>query len=377
MTHPTVLLIDDHPFEVPLPDEIDAVRLNPRDDNFGTALAAELAHVDLILLDQNLDREQILGLSALDGASFVGNLRSWARAHELALPPIVIYTSEYDAFCDEIPTLGPAVPLAGSFIGREARIAPALDVEWLIPKDQPRSVANIASLAQDCLLLNRAAGDRRMSLNEIGRFLKIPSTLPWSEIASAQLAKWRPPISEAGDAPAGSRGATPVLRWLLHRVLPCPGLLVSDLYAAWSMGIEPADFAKLCDVPSEREWVQALQATRYDGAAKDLGARRWWAAGIDFMGWCLRERVEALNDFQAALDELAGAGIRRLSAAEQVVVVNGDLDEAGIVPVEDAVQIHPPGWPPEAIDPWMRRDEVAADAVAQTMVDPTELPVSS
>lgn len=143
----------------------------------------------------------------------------------------------------------------------------------------------------------------------------MPSDVAWSEISAVQLAQWRPPISEAGDTPVGSRGPTSVLRWLLHRVLPCPGLLLSDLYAAWSIGIEPAGFAELCDAPNHREWVQALHAARYDGAAKDLTSRRWWAAGIDFLSWQLRERADALGDVQAALDELAGSGIRPLAAA--------------------------------------------------------------
>ena len=299
MTHPTILLIDDEKQSVALPDNVDVIAVDPEDENFGAGLAAGLKKADLILLDQNLHLDQVLGLAALDGVSLVGNLRSWARAQDLILPPIVIYTSEDEAFADEIPTLGPAVPLEGSFIGREARIAPALDVEWLIPKGETNSVAHVASLAQDCLALRLAAEDARMTLEEIGNFLKIPRELPWSEIASAHLAKWRPPISEAEGAPAGSRGATPVLRWLLHRALPCPGLLLSDLYAAWSMGINPADFVSLFDVPNNREWVQTLYAARYNGAAQDLTGRRWWAAGIDFLGWRLRERAEFVGRYSS------------------------------------------------------------------------------
>ncbi|UCI07215.1 hypothetical protein [Mesorhizobium sp. B1-1-8] len=375
MTKPHVLLIDDAPQSATLPDSIQAIPLDPEDANFGPDLEAALVYADLILLDQNLHREQVLGLGALDGASFVGNLRSWARAKELTLPPVVIYTSEYEAFADEIPTLGPAVPLEGSFIGKEARIASALDVEWLIPKDENYSVGHIASLARDCLLLRADAADARMNLQEISDFLAVPRDQAWSEIAVGQIAKWRPPINEAGNAPAGSRGVTPVLRWLLHQVLPCPGLLLSDLYAAWSLGIEPKSFSALYQSANTRDWVQALRATCYGGAAKDLVNRRWWAAGIDFIGWRLRERGYELGSFQHALDELAGPGLMPLAAAESVVVVNVDLEEAGIAALEDAVQIYPPGWPTEAVDPWMRRDEVKADPVAQTMIDLTELPV--
>jgi hypothetical protein len=369
-----VLLIDDAPKSVSLPKDVEVIPLDPEDENFGTDLEASLERGDLILLDQNLHREQVLGLGALDGASFVGNLRSWARSKELVVPPIAIYTSEDDAFRDEVPAVGPAVPLNGSFIGREARIAPSLDVEWLIPKDEDFSIRHVESLAYDCLALRCDAGNARMSLQEIAKFLAIPTDAPWSQIAMEQLARWRPPINEAGDVPASSRGATPVLRWLLHRVLPCPGLLLSDLYAAWSIGIEPEDLSNLCNESNEREWARDLRGARYGGAGKDLFTPRWWAAGIDFMSWRLREHAEAVGDFQQALTDIAGPGVRALASQETVVVVNSDLEELALAPLGDAVQVHPPGWPSEAADPWMLREEVEADPVAKTMVDPTQQP---
>jgi hypothetical protein len=377
MTRPNLLLIDDQPESAALPPDVEVLSLDPDDANFGTDLEAGLKKADLILLDQNLHRDQVLSLQALDGASFVGTLRSYARANNLVLPPIAIYTSEHEAFADEIPTLGPAVPLGGSFVGHEARIAPALDVEWLIPKDETYSVSHVASLAQDCLRLRVIAIDAKMNLKEIRDFLALPGASTWSEMAAVQLAKWRPPIGEAGDARPGSRGATPVLRWLLHHVLPCPGLLLSDLYAAWSIGIEPTDFSRMCEMPNEREWVQALRLAQYKGAAKDLTTRRWWAAGIDFMAWRLRESAYALGSLQNALDELAGPEIRPLPARETVVVVNADLEEDGLAALEEAVQIYPPGWPSEAVDPWIRRTEVETDPVAQTMLAPAELPIAS
>ena len=85
MTRPTILLIDDEPQSVALPDDVEVIAVDPEDENFGSDLAAGLKKADLILLDQNLHRDQVLGLAALDGSGLVGNLRSWARAEEF--PP--------------------------------------------------------------------------------------------------------------------------------------------------------------------------------------------------------------------------------------------------------------------------------------------------
>lgn len=58
-------------------------------------------------------------------------------------------------------------------------------------------------------------------------------------------------------------------------------------------------------------------------------------------------------------------------------MVNADLEEVGLTALENAIQIRPPGWPSQAVDPWMLREEVAKDPVAKTMVEPTELPITS
>lgn len=371
MTVPSILLIDDEPLAGPLEKGASVRALSPIDSAFGTRLARAIADTDLILLDHNLHLQQELGLTAADGASLVSHMRSWARANDVPLPPIAIYTSEDDAFSDETPVLGPAVPLDGSFVGRQARVAPALDVEWLISKAADNATAQAIALAEDSLKLRQVAGDGRMSLKEIVRYLKLPQEAPWSGIAFANIARWRPPISESGGTRAGARGTTATLRWLLHQVLPCPGLLLSDQYAAWSLGIELHSFTQLH--PSECKLAELLRACRYEGPGRALFPQRWWAAGIDFVGWQLRESSYDLGGFQQALDSFAGRRIEPLSPPEKVVVVNSDLEEEGLAPIEEAIEIFPPGWPTEALRPWMRRDEVANDASAMTMVDPTEV----
>jgi hypothetical protein len=132
---PIVLSIDDAEDEVsPLipADEFDLRVVDPRDDQLAQKLAEMLPTSSLILLDQkfNLDIDP-LSLKASDGSSFVSHLRSWSRLNKKCLAPIVLFTNDGLVFENEIPAVGAAVPLRGSFLGKESRIAPALDVEWI------------------------------------------------------------------------------------------------------------------------------------------------------------------------------------------------------------------------------------------------------
>lgn len=374
MTKPSILLIDDEPQEGPLKIGADVTVLVPGDANFSVDLTEAIANTDLVLLDHNLHLSQQLSLTALDGASFVGHLRSYARAQDVTLPPLVIYTSEEEAFADEVPTVGAAIPLVGSFVGRQARIAPTLDVEWLIAKDGHKGPQSAISLAQDSVALRQVAGDGRMSLDETASFLKVPLEPAWRKIAYAGIANWRPPVSEPGASGPGPRGVSATLRWLLHQALPFPGLLLSREYAAWSLGLELEAFNSAVD-GDRAEFSRMLNEALYKGPGAGLYEPRWWAAGIDFIGWKLRELGSLKSSLQLALDEIAGEGLQLLGPPERIVTVNSDLERPEITSVDDAVEIHPPGWPSEALQLWMRRDEAAQDPVAQGMIHPSQMPL--
>lgn len=106
--------------------------ISPEDGDLSEKLLARLNDASLILLDQKFNTKSApLSLTAPDGASFVSHLRSWSRSTGKFLPPIVLFTNENEAFAREIPAIGAALPLNGSFVGREHLLAPALDVEWI------------------------------------------------------------------------------------------------------------------------------------------------------------------------------------------------------------------------------------------------------
>lgn len=371
---PTVLLVDDEASDLLLPDDVSKILIRPDSENFGSDLVAALSECDLILLDHNLALPTELSLKAIDGASFVGHLRSWARQSGVSLPAIAMYTSEDDAYAEEVPAVGVAVPIGGSFLQREHQLSPTLDVEWLFLKNDDGVLGRISDLANACVALRTATKNEKTSSLEVQSFTSPPHGAPWHAIALEHIGRARPPISEPElhQSRDGARGPTSVIRWLLQKALPYPGLFLSDIYASWALGVEPQDLEDLFSRGGTNAWASEVQRSRYTGPANSLFERRWWAAGIDFAAWQLRDRGDALGSAQAALDELAGHGLRVLQSSDKVVVVDADFREIGIADVESAAQLHPPGWPAEAIEPWMQKSDLEIEPLMRAMLAPSD-----
>lgn len=371
---PTVLLVDDEASDSLLPSDVSHILLRPDNANFGESLAEALIKCDLILLDHNLALPAELSLRAVDGASFVGHLRSWARQNAISLPAIAMYTSEDDAYAEEVPAVGVAVPIGGSFLRREHQLSPTLDVEWLFLKNDDNVVKRVSDLAKACVALRTVTKNEKTSSLEVQSFISPPHEAPWNAIALEHIVRARPPISEPElhQSRDGARGPTSVIRWLLQRALPYPGLFLSDTYASWALGIEPNGLDELVSRSGTSGWALEVKRSCYTGPANSLYGRRWWAAGIDFAAWQLRDRGDALGSVQAALDDLAGPGLKALESSDKVVVVDADLNECAIVDVELAAQLHPPGWPAEAIEPWMTKADLAIEPLMRAMLAPSD-----
>jgi len=367
---PVIVVIDDEAATLPLPASCSAVRLNPTDSDFSEKFGPAVKSADLILLDHNLMVQQQISLNAIDGASFVGHLRSWARKQDVVMPPIAIFTSEDQAFAKEIPLVGPAVPLGGTFVGKEARLAPALDVDWLINKDDDDAQSHVEQLALACSRLRVVAGDNKCTLAEIEKFLELPQDVPWAELAREHVARARPPISEgAGFGSDVPRGVSPVLRWLLQRCIAYPGLLLSDLQTAAALGVSVETIAHLAANPGHSAWSKGLADAIYQGPAHGMFARRWWAAGVDYAGWKLRD---ALETEESTFEKLSGAHDVPNYANQQIVLVDEDLLELELGDIETAVQLHPRGWPSEANEPWASIDLIKREPLLQAMLDPAD-----
>jgi hypothetical protein len=135
-------------------------------------------------------------------------------------------------------------------------------------------------------------------------------------------------------------------------------------------------FAALASQPPNTDWTRDLQCTQYDGPLAKFSRRRWWTPGLKELNWRLRQTAEEIGDFQNALDQLTGEGrLLRSAIRDAVVVWNDDLLEEDRVPIDEAVQVHLPGWPAEAFEPWMKRTEIASHEVLASFVDPADLPL--
>jgi hypothetical protein len=220
----------------------------------------------LILIDHELFATvQPLSLSAQDGAGFVAQLRSWARRRGKSLPPVVILTNRPGAFATQIPAVGPAIEV-GSFLGHEARIAPALDVEWLLFKDDDRVTDLLVSLAGGYSDIAAQVGTDGTSLKEVPTALRLPDAAVWKDRALEDIRRARPPISQLQKGRRITNdGPTEVIRWLCHRALAYPGLFISDLQAEWALGLGRGALAKIAKAPRRSHWLRTIMEAEYRG----------------------------------------------------------------------------------------------------------------
>lgn len=378
---PLIVAIDDDEGEV-RPKKPDGFRLEVLDpigdrESFSKQASSLIGSACLILLDQKFrDDPTSISLDAQDGSSFVSHLRSWSRSQNEKLAPIVMFTNEESAFANEVPAVGAAVPIGGTFVGREHRLSPTLDVEWIQFKADAKATDKLEDLARAFLAVRDAVGKDGISLDEISKLLLAPLDAVWAEQAREQLQNARPPVNQKGDKSAEpTRGPSQVIRWLCQKALPYPGLLLSDHYAAWALGISLVSFMKVIALEKTTPWLSELHEVEYSGPLRGFMGRRWWRAGLDQLVWLLDEETAKGGSRKKALEILA-PGVdfgQLLPPSSHVVVCNEDLIEVEVTPIGEAIQVHPPGWPAEAIEPWMRRSEIERDPVLKAMVDPNDL----
>ena len=369
MNKPFVVAFDDAEAEVKqcIPAGIEYSVIDPSDLDGQTIFKDS----SLILVDHEFSpfHPDDLSLMAKDGASFVGHLRSWARRNDLNLPPIVMFTNKLNAFEHEVPAVGPALPL-GNFEGREHRLAPVLDVEWILSKADEAIKRKVEAFVRGFETVTQAAGGDGTSMKEIAAVLDLARDTEWASVALEDLTRARPPISQHGQKSDPARGPTQTLRWLCHRALPYPGLFLSDTHAAWALGISVSDLDEIAGSISEEPMVGALRAAKYGGVLSDLVGRRWWRSGIDFVTSLINAHPDG---GKAALSNVLGRHFEAdVSTRDSVVVWDVDFREVGVAPVVDAVQVLARGWPREAMDPWMRRSDIEGDEVFEAMLDPMD-----
>ena len=330
------------------------------DDDFSDRLQEAW---DLILVDENLGEDPGPTPTVFDGSSLVGWLRAEARRSGRQLPCVAIFTTQPDLFEKEVPAVGPARPLGGSFVGREAYLAPVLDVEWLFAKngdDKAKIIEQIAALAQAHEEARAVLGGDGASFEEFVSFLGLPADVPWRQAALSSLERARPPISEPAAGGDSFRGPVSAVRWLLQDTLPFPGAFLSETYVAARLGVTAASLNRLIREPVG-QWAKDLKRSIYMGPGAALFGRRWWAAGIADASLAVRIAVRAGEDAKMAIKRLSGVEeVAMLRDKDPVAIVDRDLLDAGIARAGNCVQLRPRGWPPQSGEPWMRIEDAAS-----------------
>jgi hypothetical protein len=380
MSDNLIIGIDDDESELApnVPDGFKLEVVDPNDEKLADKLAERIGSACLILLDQKFNTEPKLSLKASDGASFVAHLRSWARQEAKGLAPVVLFTADNEAFKNEIPAVGPALPLNGTFVGREFQIAPSLDVEWVQHKGEDNAKARIAQLAEASAQARSTIGDDGASLEELEELLCLPEDRVWTERAKEELRAARPPVTQNESAVPEPCGPSQAIRWMCHRALPFPGMLLSDLYAAWALGVSVEVFknmAELADNTHATAWLSDLDDAEYYGPLDEFLGRRWWKSGIDYVAYKLDQETSKQKDRARAFNLLApSVEIGKLhSTSTHVVTWTADLVENEISSIDDSVQLRPPGWPVEALEPWILKSDMDNDAVLQAMAESSDL----
>lgn len=355
---------------VPQPHEL-AVSTH-HDDDFSDRLKEEW---DLILVDEDFGENPGSPPKVFDGSSLVGWLRAEARRSGRQLPCVAIFTTQPDLFHNEVPAVGPARPLGGSFVDLEAYLAPVLDVEWLFAKngdDKGRIVKQIAALAQAHEVARTALGSDGASFEEFVSFLSLPDDTAWRQAALSSLERARPPISETAAGGDTFRGPVSAVRWLLQDTLPFPGAFLTDTHVAARLGVTVATLDRLVRDPVE-PWSQDLKRCVYEGPAAELFGRRWWTAGIADASLAVKIAVRAGENAQSAIKTLSGVeNVAMLGEKDPVVVIDRNLLDAGIAGAASCVQLRPRGWPPQSEEPWMRIADAASTPWFRHMVDPSD-----
>ena len=370
MTKPLRVLIVDDDWTATLVG-IEREVVHPTEDDFSSKLEC-VGSYDTLLIDQNLELPMEISLEASDGASLVGHFRSWSRSKQIGLPPLVITTSDADAFSQEIPAVGPPTPINGSFIGREHRLAPSLDVEWLLQKSDQNLSEKVVSISEAWSSL----------LESHGRPNALPTLLGLTVDAGGEPPSWhalaRRAITEATLtfqlAGVNERvAAQSTMRWLLHRALAYPGMLVSDTHAAWALNVTRDSFAAY----AAKGNAGRLAGCAYTGILSNLFPRRWWLAGLDLLGWEIDhlmgiDGVDRAARQQYLHEMLPESGLVDHQTSGTVIAWSADLVEGDAIHTDDAVQLRPPGWPADAIFPWAARSDAATDPVLRSMVPGSE-----
>lgn len=319
---------------------------------------------DLILVDFRITEEWTPAAAPLvqqpkEGLAVLAVLRSWLE-DETEPTGLALHSAKLEDLAN------------GMALGRAEHVIARLHgLEWafskLPPETMPPSHQRVVSLAKAVRMLAGLSGEgddwKATLLDDV---LSLPPE-PWADAAKRQLEVAQLPHDELIRA----SGGLVALRWLAHRVLPYPGVLVGLSYTAAILGVDPS--LLLTHAGKESALSSALDAYRYRGALSSFGGPRWWRAGLEHQltAWEPSDIALASDESVAEIAKLTGEGVE--PQLGMVACVGDDFEPSGqLAPKLDCVRLRPDDWPVFAAPAWMKIDDVLEDGLRH-YVDPADL----
>lgn len=364
MSKPVLLMIDDRPDEwrslleaSQLDDRFDLRVIDPE-----AVSSSDMSDATLCLVDYDLDdwvhSSAVPARSPLNGVALISVLRWHAlQGHQPVQPTtFAVLTGKPNDVAPEIK------------VARTPYTASRLHgFEWMFAKDEPKLAESIASLADATTSLRSLESNQgELAPEDLLAWLCAPSDDDGSySIGTARdLDRSRPPLDDLFD----ESHRLAVLRWLLHRVLPYPGMLIGDIELAARLELT-VDEWRSSDAKND-DLKRSLQPFIYSGPAAGIVGRRWWSSGIDRF---LYSQTDGSSTSRKAI-RTAVAMLRSEVAPEvnddrSVPVVDpATFIIASLAPQEECVAIHPDDWPATADTAWALREDVADGKIPLRLV---------
>ena len=354
---PTILIVDDdisharalanelrgsqvHPIPI-LPDEIDLNLL----------LSAQLVIVDH-RLDNWPERDglQNPAFRAMDGLALIEVLRSHVKEEESQSSPspgFVLWSGDQEAF--------PNVDLR---YGKrpDHLIARLTNLDWFVLKggDMHSRRRTLVALAEGFAALPVVWTEP--SQPSLYKVLALGSSEDWElsarEDVSACFAPFHGTLAHVAKRHSE---ATPIVRWLLHRILPYPTCLWPLEYVAAYLRLEVPVLRDLIG-QSQTDLAKQLDRVLYKGAFQSLHGPRWWKAGVAEMLWQLTDgnpfTAEAVNE---AVGDAGNLSHGLLGGPQVTPILNEQFDPTDeLMSVDDVVRVQLDEWPAYATLPSVR-----------------------
>ena len=358
---PLVLVIDDEPEKVALDLSRDDIKIRVRHPTLvgeDDLVAAHLVLIDHVLEHTTWDPEPPFACWPSDGVGLAGLVRAHLR--RLKCPPAAV--ALYSGALNELAPTGEM---------QEHLIAMAFGLEWAFAKDRrtdaPDLDTQVGSLAKAVAQLPRSWSqeDPDKLAQQLQGVLGLKES--WSVRAYGDVERCRPPMHQLSEWTSGIA----VLRWLLHRVLPYPCLLLGVPDLAVRLRVRLNWLQE--NLKPGRALREAVEGTRYKGALHDFLGDRWWWAGWDAI--MSKESSSSIRLMHQWLSDTAGSKVDALEIEQPVLTFDEDGTFRSIESKKHCVRIQPDNWPSYADEPWCKESDARQEPRLKRLVVSDDLDV--